>query len=169
MLSLGYLIGVNLISICSMCFKCLCNLNARFTSIFLKITLIPHLLLFCRIRRRIKQSEGRNQVKRKWLNYSSLILQGEGKASPRRGVSPRKRKGFTASEQRRGLRFAQAKTHLPTFAEANISFTEVKGELIIRQLSGLPKQRSLRLSEEHRAGAANFAFLAHLWPIFHYL
>ena len=84
-----------------MCFMCLCNLNARFTSIFLKITLIPHLLMFCRIRRRIKQSEGRNQVKRKWLSYNSLLRQGEGKASPRRGGSPRKRKGFAATRPKR--------------------------------------------------------------------
>ena len=30
---------------------CLCNLNARFTPIFQKITLIPHLLMFRRIKR----------------------------------------------------------------------------------------------------------------------
>ena len=41
---------------------CLGNLNARFIPIFLKITLIPHFLMFCRIRRKIKQSDGRNQV-----------------------------------------------------------------------------------------------------------
>ena len=56
-----------------------------------------------------------------------------------------------------------------TFTEANISFSEVNGELIIRQLSGFPEQRKLRLDEEHWAGAADFAFLAYLWPIFHYL
>ena len=52
---------------------CLCNLNARFTPIFVKITLIPDLLMFCRIRRKIKQSDGRNQVKRKLLICSSLL------------------------------------------------------------------------------------------------
>ena len=39
----------------------LCNLNARFTPIFLKITQIPHLLMFCRIKREIKQGKGRKQ------------------------------------------------------------------------------------------------------------
>ena len=52
---------------------CLCNLNARFTPIFIKITLIPHLLIFCKIRRKIKKSDGRNQVKRKLLIYNSFL------------------------------------------------------------------------------------------------
>ena len=45
------LIGVDLVSICSVFYKYFCNLNARFTAIFLKITLIPHLLMFCKNRR----------------------------------------------------------------------------------------------------------------------
>ena len=53
---------------------CLGNLNARFTPIFLKITLIPHLLMFCRIRRKIKQSDERNQVKKKLLICSKLLI-----------------------------------------------------------------------------------------------
>ena len=97
------MIGVNLITICSMCFMCLCNINVRFTYIFLKIKLILHLLMFCRIRRRIKQSEGNNQVKRKWLSCNSLLLQGEGKALPWR-------EGFAmAGRLRRGEEACQGK------------------------------------------------------------
>ena len=40
-------IGVNLISIYSMFCMYFCNLNAIFTPVFLKITLIPHFLKFC--------------------------------------------------------------------------------------------------------------------------
>ena len=46
--SLPRLIGVNHTSIYSVFFMCLCNLNARFTPVFLKITLIPNSLMFCR-------------------------------------------------------------------------------------------------------------------------
>ena len=49
-------------------FSCiLCNSNARFTPISLKKALIPHSLVFCRIRRKTKQSDGRNQVEMKLL------------------------------------------------------------------------------------------------------
>ena len=53
---------------------CSCNLNARFIPIFVNITLIFHLLMFCRIRRKIKQSDGKNQVKRKLLVCSNLLV-----------------------------------------------------------------------------------------------
>ena len=58
------MIGVNHTSIYSVLFMWLCNLNARFTPIFLKITLIPHLLMFCRIKREIKQGNGRKLRRR---------------------------------------------------------------------------------------------------------
>ena len=45
------LIGVDLISIYRVFCMYFCNLNARFTPIFIKIKLIPHLLMFCRNRR----------------------------------------------------------------------------------------------------------------------
>ena len=48
------LICVHFISIYSLFYMYFCNLNARFTPIFLKITLIPNLLMFCRTRRKIK-------------------------------------------------------------------------------------------------------------------
>ena len=47
-LFIEYLIGVNRINIYSVFLMCLCNLNARFTSLFVNITLIPHLFEFCR-------------------------------------------------------------------------------------------------------------------------
>ena len=56
----GWMIGVNHTSIYSVFSRCLCNLNSRFTPIFLKITLIPDLLMFCRIKRKIKQGKGKN-------------------------------------------------------------------------------------------------------------
>ena len=49
------------------------QLNARFTPLSLRKALISHLLMFCRIRRKIKQSDGRNKVKRKLLICSSLL------------------------------------------------------------------------------------------------
>ena len=68
------MIGVNLISIYSVFCMYFCNLNARFTPVFLKITLIPHLLMFCRTRTKIKHSDGRNQVKMKLLSCSRLLI-----------------------------------------------------------------------------------------------
>ena len=70
-------IGVNHTNIYCVFSMYLCNLNTRFTPIFLKITLIPHLLMFFRIRRKIKQSDGRNQVKRKLLSLSRLLAAKE--------------------------------------------------------------------------------------------
>ena len=77
----GWLIGVNHTSIYSLFSKCLCNLNARFTPIFLKITLIPHVLMFCKIKRKIKQGKGK-KLRRKNLLFEALVHQGEEKASP---------------------------------------------------------------------------------------
>ena len=87
------MIGVNLISIYSLFCMYFCNLNARFTPIFLKITLIPHLLMFCRTRRKIKQNEERNQVKRKLLSCSRLLAAAKG--------SPLRKKGFTAGKPKK--------------------------------------------------------------------
>ena len=52
------LIVVDLIIIYRVFFMYFCNLNVIFTLIFLKITLIHNLLMFCKIRRKIKQSNG---------------------------------------------------------------------------------------------------------------
>ena len=55
-------IGVDLISIYRVFCMYFCNLNTRFTPIFLKISLIPYFLMFCRIRRKIKQSDGETKL-----------------------------------------------------------------------------------------------------------
>ena len=73
------LIDVNLISIYCMIFMCLYNINARFVSISYKKALILHLLMFCRIRRKIKQSDGRNQGKMKFLIYGRLLTAAKRK------------------------------------------------------------------------------------------
>ena len=75
---------MNHTSIYSVFSRCLLNLNTKFTPIFLKITLIPHLLMFCRIKRKIKQG------KDKKLRRKNPVVQSTG--SPRRGGSPRQRK-----------------------------------------------------------------------------
>ena len=66
------LIGVNRISIYIVVLMCLCNLNARFMPIVLKIALIPHLLIFCRIRRKIKHGKGKN-LRRKNMMFEALV------------------------------------------------------------------------------------------------
>ena len=137
---------MNLISIYGVFCMYFCNLNARFTSIFLKITSIPHLLMFCRTRRKIKQSDEEPRVLQPWQRCSEL--------------------------QRRPLTKAK-KEHLAHmtlgFAKAKQSFAKEKGEYAERRHMASPQQRSFHRSEEHRVGAANFAFLAHHWPIFHCL
>ena len=70
----GLVLGVNHTNIYNVFFMCLCNLNDRFTPILVKITLIPHLLMFCRIRRKIKQSDVRNQVKRFTAAKLSFVI-----------------------------------------------------------------------------------------------
>ena len=86
------LICVNHTSIYSVFSKCLCNLNARFTHIFLKITLIPHLFMFCRIKRKIKQG------KRKKLRRTKRTVRSTGLS--RQGGSPRRREGFGATKEK---------------------------------------------------------------------
>ena len=70
------LIGVNHTSIYSVFSMCFCNLNARFTPIFLKITLINHLLMFYKIKRKIKQGNGK-KLRRKNLLFEALVRRGE--------------------------------------------------------------------------------------------
>ena len=65
-------IGVNHTSIYSVFFMCLCNLNARFTPIFLKITLIPICLCFAGMERksskeREKSIKGRTCCSMHWF------------------------------------------------------------------------------------------------------
>ena len=61
----GLLIGVNFVSICNMIFMHLCNPNARFTLIVLKITLILHLLMFCTNGKENKQRRGQKKQESK--------------------------------------------------------------------------------------------------------
>ena len=51
MLSLRVFDRVDLVSICSVFYMYFCNLYVRFTPIFLKITLVHHLVMFCRNRK----------------------------------------------------------------------------------------------------------------------
>ena len=67
-----WVVGVNHTSIYSVFSKCLCNLNARFTPIFLKITLIPHLLMFFKMKRKIKQGKSK-KLRRKNLLFEALV------------------------------------------------------------------------------------------------
>ena len=69
-------IGVNHTSIYSVFSLFLCNLNARFTPIFLKITLIPICLCFVGIESKASKEEGKKSKK------VEVVL--EGIASPRR-------------------------------------------------------------------------------------
>ena len=75
-IALRSMIGVNHTSIYSVFSMCLCNLNARFTPTFLKITLIPHLLMFYKIKRKIKQGNGK-KLRRKNLLFEALVRRGE--------------------------------------------------------------------------------------------
>ena len=57
------------------CFPCVyINLNSRFTPIFLKIKVIPHLLMFCRIKRKIKQGKGKKGKKEEPVVRSTGFL-----------------------------------------------------------------------------------------------
>ena len=59
----GYLIGVDLASIYILFYMYFCNLNARFTPIFLKITLTPICLCFARIESKASKEEGKKSKK----------------------------------------------------------------------------------------------------------
>ena len=78
------MIGVNHTSIYMVFFMYLCNLNARFTPIFIKITLIPHLLMFCKHWKKIKQRNRKNLSKKNHLLSEALVRLGEERASPLR-------------------------------------------------------------------------------------
>ena len=86
----GYLIGVDLISIYRVLCMYFCNLNARFTTIFLKISLIPHFLNFVGL-------EGKSS---KVMEKPSC----EEGANPTAGSSPRQ----NGSPRRRMLRHCEA-------------------------------------------------------------
>ena len=58
------LIGVDLVSICSVFYMYFCNLNARLTPIFIKIILIPQLCLcFAGIESKANKEEGKKSEK----------------------------------------------------------------------------------------------------------
>ena len=57
------MIGVDFVSICSVFYMYFCNLNARFTPIFLNIILIPHLLIFAGIESKVSKEEGKKSKK----------------------------------------------------------------------------------------------------------
>ena len=90
-------ISVNHTSIFRVFSRFLCNIKARFTPIFLKITLIPHLLMFCKIRRKIKQGKSKN-LRRNNPLFKALVCRGEEvrqgkeKASSQRSPSKQKKK-----------------------------------------------------------------------------
>ena len=88
-----WLISVNHTSIYSVFSRCLCNLNARCTPKFLKITLIPHLLIFCRIKRKIKQGKGKRLTRKNFFFEALVRLY----ASLRPEGSYRRREGFTTA------------------------------------------------------------------------
>ena len=93
---MGEVIGVNHTSIYRVFFMCLCNLNARFTPVFLKITLIPQLLMFCMHGKKSKQIKGKNLSKKNHILSEALVHRGNGVCSLRQSSSPRRRKRFTA-------------------------------------------------------------------------
>ena len=100
-------------------------------------------------RRILCRYEAQARVKR-----ISLVRRGEGcfvTAKPK-------------PEQRGTPRFIEAKANLHRGEEVR----RVEGRTLQKQLSGLPQWRSLRRGEECRAGITNLAFLADLWPIFHF-
>ena len=68
---------MNHTSIYSVFSMCLCNLNARFRPIFLNITLIPHLFMFYRIKRKIKKGKGK-KLRRKNMLFEALITLRRG-------------------------------------------------------------------------------------------
>ena len=74
--AIGCLIGVDSIRIYRVFCMYFCNLNARFTPIFLKITLIPHLLMFCRNIKKRKQRKGLKKRKQK-LCSKALLCRGK--------------------------------------------------------------------------------------------
>ena len=133
---------MNHTSIYSVFFMCLCNLKARFTPVFLKITLIPHLLMFCRIRKKIKQNDGRNQVKRNLLIYSSLLVVVKHSfTSTKECFATVKLKSRNTS-----LGFATAKlsfTAMKRFATVKPLFAATKEGIKRRQPSSSPQQRNL--------------------------
>ena len=145
-------------------FRCLCNLNARFTPIFLKITRIPHLLMFCRIKRKIKQGKGKKLRRKNLLfRFSKEVCQGEEKASLCKQKN-KPRVHLSVDTFHRGEESFRGKE----------SFTEVNEVLIRRnpwvclgegRLSRL-KTPDLHQGEEHRARTTKLAFLTHFWPIF---
>ena len=138
-------------------FSCvLCNINARFAPIFYKKAIIPHFLIFCKIRNKIKLSDGRYQVKRKFLIYSIRFTVAKRFATTKEFFATTKLKlrntslGFTAVK----LSFVASKrftTAKPLFAMAKIGSNK-------RQPSGSPRRKSLRRREGPRAGPANFDF-----------
>ena len=117
-------------------FSCvLCNINARFAPISYKKALITHLIMYYMIRRKIKQSNGRNQMKRKLMSCISSPLQ-----------SPIKQKGsleFAVGK----IPFAAAKR----FAIKKLSFTTMEEGHNRRKISSSSRRRSLCHGEGRRA------------------
>ena len=94
--------NVNHTSIYSVLCMYLFNLNARFTPIFLKITLIPYLLMFCKIKRKIKQGNGK-KLRRKNLHFATTRrFTKVKKPSPRQRGPPRQRSLRRDEEVRQG-------------------------------------------------------------------
>ena len=147
---------MNHTSIYSMFSRCLCSLNARFTPIFLKIALIPHLLMFCRIKRKIEQGKIKKHKRKNWL----FICFAKAKRTFRCSE--------TQASKRRGLEFTSANEALIKRHQwVHLSKAHLhRGE---RRLFRL-KTPALCQGEEHRAGKTNRIFLAYFSnPVYIYI
>ena len=99
---------MNHISIYSLFLRCLCNLNARFTPLYVNITLTD-LCEFCRDESKVSKEEDK-QSKKVEPAPKALLRQGEGIDSPRQRESFAEAKLRT--EEIKGLEFAKAKKNL---------------------------------------------------------
>ena len=116
------LIGVNHTCIYIVFSRYLCNLNVRFTPIFLKITLIPHFLMFCRIKRKIKHRKGK-KLRRKNLLFEALVR-----------ISEDVRQSEAQERKRRSLKFT-----LSRYANYRTSFCGVDTKDSTKSLATKPK------------------------------
>ena len=115
-----------------------CNLNAIFTPVFLKITLIPHLLMFWRIRRKIKQSDGRNQVKRKLMSCSL----------PWRRGSPLRRKGFATMTPKKAKLMPWVRRSEDTLCHSEAILRRSEGSIDQKTALGFAKAKDDGLDQQ---------------------
>ena len=92
------MIGVNHITIYSVFFISLYNLNVRFIPIFVKIILILYLLMFYRHLKKIKQRKRKNLNKKNHLLFKVLVRRDEGICLLQRISSLKQRKRFVVTK-----------------------------------------------------------------------